>query len=209
MIKGNEKLIIICGMAHSGTTIVAHVIRQHPDFVLFNNGSMAFILENDFLLNANAQKIESLTQKENRVILKRPWIENNHTDWLIENMPNSYYLYCLKDKNSIIKSWSAHNSYVNPKFRKSSHDEKSNSYDTCYSNAMKLKDKVKNFMTIENEKLIANPIEMFNEINIFLNAKQFNYNLSDVSSTKSIKTKLIEERKKPNIKTQNNRYKML
>jgi hypothetical protein len=64
-------------------------------------------------------------------------------------------------------------------------------------------------MTIENEKLIANPIEMFNEINIFLNAKQFNYNLSDVSSTKSIKTKLIEERKKPNIKTQNNRYKML
>ena len=91
MIKGNEKLIIICGMAHSGTTIVAHVIRQHPDFVLFNNGSMAFILENDFLLNANAQKIESLTQKENRVILKRPWIENNHTDWLIENMPNSYY----------------------------------------------------------------------------------------------------------------------
>ena len=74
---------------------------------------------------------------------------------------------------------------------------------------MKLKDKVKNFMTSENEKLIANPIEMFNKINIFLNAKQFNYNLSDVSSTKSIKTKLIEERKKPNIKTQNNRYKML
>ena len=47
------------------------------------------------------------------------------------------------------------------------------------------------------------------DLEIILNAKQFNYNLSDVSSTESIKTKLIEERKKPNIKTQNNRYKML
>lgn len=209
MIEGNHKLIIICGMAHSGTTIVAHILRQHPDFILFNNGSMGFILENDFLLNANAEKIATLAQKEKRIILKRPWVENNHTDWLIENMPNAYYVYCLKSKESIIKSWSAHNSYVNPKFRNSSYDEKSKSYDTCYASATKLKDKVKNFMIVENDKLISSPRKMFNDINIFLNAKEFNYDLSDVSSTKSIKSKLIEERKRPNNKIQNNRYKML
>lgn len=209
MINGNEKLIIICGMAHSGTTIVAHILRQHPDFTLFNNGSMSFILENDFLLDANTEKIASLIQKEKRIVLKRPWVENHRTDWLIENMPESYYIYCIKNKESIIKSWSAPGSYVNPKFRNSSYEEKSKSYDTCYSSAMRLKEKVKNFMIVENEKLISSPRKMFNDINAFLNAKDFTYNLSDVSAANSIKTKLIDERKKPKVKTQNNRYKML
>ncbi len=208
MINGNEKLIIICGMAHSGTTIVAHIIRQHPEFKLFNNGSMRHILENDFLLNANAEKIKDLTKEEKRIILKRPWVESGRVDWLINNMPDAYYLYCLKDKEKIITSWSAKKSFVNPGFRNSSYEEKSKAYDECYRNAMKLKEKVKKFMIIKNDELLLSPRKMFDDINAFLDATEFSYDLSDVSSTKSIKTKLIEDIKRPN-KIQNNNYKML
>lgn len=195
MINDDHKLIIICGMAHSGTTIIAFILRQNPDFVLFVNGQQRDVLENDLLMQEDVKGIEEINKKDKRIILKRPWIESEITDWLIENMPNAYYIYSVKDKEENIKSWSKENAYVLKELKISSYEEKSKNYDKCYSDAMRLKENVKNFLIVENEKLIDDPKKIFDEINQFLGVEKFDYNLSDVSSTKSIKIKVSEEMK--------------
>jgi hypothetical protein len=183
-------------MAHSGTTIIAYILKQYPDFLLVVNGKQEDVLENDFLPKGDIEGIENINKNEKRIILKRPWIESGRTDWLIENMPNAYYIYCLKEKEKNIKSWSAPNAYVGNEFKKSPYEEKSKKYDECYNDAMKLKANVKKFFILENEKLLDNPKKMFDDINQFLNAEKFDYDLSVVSSTESIKIKINEERER-------------
>jgi len=199
-------LVIICGMAHSGTTIVAHILRQHPDFNLITNGLEKNLLENNFLLCNDIDKIKSLITQPYRTILKRPWVEARHTDWLIKNLPNAYYLYCLKSKDKIFESWSAENSNVNKFIRKYSKIEKNKLYDESLQSAMKLKENVKNFMIVENDELIINPHKVFRRINKFLNARDFTFDVSDVSATISIKSKLLSG---DTIKPQNRNIKLL
>lgn len=191
MIKNSQNLVIICGMAHTGTTVIAHILRQHPGITLVNNGSMAYILENDYLLDADETAIEQLLAHGDRVLLKRPWVEYHQTDWLIQHFPDAYYIYCLKEKERTIKSWSAPNSYVSEEFRNRSYDEKSKAYDDCFDSAMRLKDGVNKFISIDNGDVIEKPKEIFSNINHFLGLNPFEYDLSDISSSKPIKNLFV------------------
>ncbi len=191
MIKENQNLVIICGMAHSGTTVIAHVLRQHPELTLFKNGSMSYILENDYLLEADERSIEKLLEGGDRVILKRPWVEYHQTDWLIHNFPDAYYLYCIKEKERTIKSWSRPNSYVSDEFRSRSYEQLSEVFDHCYEIAMRIKDNVNHFYTLDNEEVIKNPESIFPSLNQFLNLGEFEYDLSDISSSKPIKNLFV------------------
>jgi hypothetical protein len=38
MISGNERLIVVFGMAHSGTTILTYVLNKHPETMLAVDG---------------------------------------------------------------------------------------------------------------------------------------------------------------------------
>lgn len=58
VLSGNERLIIEVGLAHSGTTILTHVLRQHPEVVFVVNGSEAWILENTWLPLEQAEPIQ-------------------------------------------------------------------------------------------------------------------------------------------------------
>lgn len=197
MIKDNSRLIIICGMAHTGTTIVADVLRQHPDNLIIKNGAMHWLLENDYLLEADTVGIESLLLvNKKRIILKRPWVEHLHTEWLISELPNAYYLYCKKNKEKTINSWSRSNSYVESELRNSTLKEKYDYYDDCCRSASKLQKNVERFHIVNNEEVIKNPISVFSGINNFLNQEKFDYDLSEISSSKSIKKKFKTRHKK-------------
>jgi len=194
MIDNNHRLIIICGMAHTGTTIIADILRQHPGNVLVKNGAMYWILENDYLLHANTEGIcELLSEHKKRIILKRPWVEHLHTQWLTSQMPDAYYLYCKKDKEKTIKSWSRENSYVESELRNDSYEDKSAHYDACYKSAMELRNKVQKFLVVENEDVIQNPEKAFSDINKFLELPEFDYDLSEVSQSRSIKKKFVHK----------------
>lgn len=183
-------------MAHTGTTIVAHVLRQHPELNLFKNGSEEFILENDILLNADSEKLKKILKPDERIILKRPWVEINQKRWLLSNLPNAYYIYCIKDKMKTIKSWSSPNSFVSDEFRELSFQKKSEAFDNCLNDALELKRKVKNFFLVNNEEVIHSPHKVFSEINNFLNVSNFDYDLTDISNKNSIKRKLNPSKKK-------------
>lgn len=198
MIQNNKNLVIICGMAHTGTTVLAHILRQHPELTLFKNGSEAFILENDILLNADTKALKEILKLNQRTILKRPWVETNQKNWLTKFLPKSYYIYCIKDKEKTIESWSSETSFVSDEFRNLSYKKKSEAFDNCFNDAIELKKTVKNFLTVNNEEVIKSPQETFLNINYYLNVSDFEYNLSDVSRKKSIKKKLSSSAKKLN-----------
>ena len=91
MIKNNEKIIVISGMAHSGTTILAYILQQHPEIYCFTNGDQACILENDLLLNKQNEAIEFVINSHfpKRILLKRPWTECKVLEWFSQELPNA------------------------------------------------------------------------------------------------------------------------
>ncbi len=201
MIKNDENIVIVCGMAHTGTTIVTHILRQHPELILFKNGSEEFILENDILLTADTEKLKKILKPDERIILKRPWVETNQKHWLLSKLPNAYYIYCIKDKEKTIESWSRENSYVSEEFRSLSFQKKSEAFDKCYTDAMDIKGEVDNFFIIHNEELIKSPKKIFSQVNDFLKISQFEYDVSDISKRKPIKKKLNPDRGWESIRT--------
>jgi len=192
MINNDHKLIIICGMPHSGTTILTYILRQNPDFMLFTNGTEINLLENDLLPLAKTEEIEKIDKTKKRIILKRPWVECGQVDWLIENMPNAYYIYCFREKENIIETWSSNKCVIGLEFIRSSYEYKIKQYEKCYENAAKLKKNVKNFMVVNYSELTSNSKKIFYNINEFLNCLKFDYDLSCIFSGNSIK-KIIQE----------------
>ena len=128
MIKNNEKIIVISGMAHSGTTILAYILQQHPEIYCFTNGDQACILENDLLLNKQNETIEFVINSHfpKRILLKRPWTECKVLDWFSQELPNARFIYCYKAFEDITKSWCKPTSWISEELRSASEEKQKN-----------------------------------------------------------------------------------
>lgn len=167
MISGNERLIIISGMAHSGTTILTYLIKQHPDLFCHTDGQESWLLENSLLFECNSDGIQNLlNHNPKRIILKRTWCFK-HYNWLNQQMPNAKYIYCLRDFDPISASWSKPNSFVSNKTR-TSNDQKS-IYDLNLECAMKLKSMVSHFQIVRHVDLLLDPKHVMSNIGEWLN----------------------------------------
>ena len=103
MIKDNHRIIIVFGMARSGTTVFTHVLNQHSKVRVFHN---VYNYENDMIFNKKVAAMENVVAQfpSRRVVFKRPWSESM-TDFFVEHMPDAYYLAMLKPFDMINKSW--------------------------------------------------------------------------------------------------------
>jgi len=102
MIRGNEHIIVIFGMARSGTTVFTHVLGQHHKICIFHN---VHNYENSFVFERRHQRIEKIVSKsDKRVIFKRPWSESM-VGFYLEHMPDAYYIAMLKPFEMINESW--------------------------------------------------------------------------------------------------------
>ena len=101
--KDNHRVIIVFGMARSGTTVFTHVLGQHYKLHLFHN---VYNYENDMIFNKKIENMESVVAQfpSRRVVFKRPWSESM-TDFFVEHMPDACYLAMLKPFEMINKSW--------------------------------------------------------------------------------------------------------
>ena len=150
MIKNNEKIIVISGMAHSGTTILAYILQQHPEIYCFTNGDQACILENDLLLNKQNETIEFVINSHfpKRILLKRPWTECKVLDWFSQELPNARFIYCYKAFEDITKSWCKPTSWISEELRSASEEKQKNCYEESWNSAMKLAQKTNYFKAI-------------------------------------------------------------
>jgi hypothetical protein len=192
MIVGNERLIIVLGMAHSGTTILAYVLKQHPQVLCFTDGTEAWLLENTLLLCAQTGSIQQLLNQypNQRILLKRPWSCIRHADWLEREMPNARYLYCVRPFEEIAQSWAKPTSFIDDHLRHSGIPHQRNFYRHCLERAMTLGTRVPYFRTVHHPDLVADPTRIMAETATWLKLSPWDFDVSEVSATKNIKDKL-------------------
>ncbi len=191
MIPGNERLIIVCGMAHSGTTILTHILRQHPNIKLITNGNESWLLENDWLPNEDSQAIANcLAENPNkRILLKRPWNVLHHGDWMAKEMPDAKFIYCDRPFSQIRKSWSKLTSLVDAKLRFDSNLQ-SEVYSKSVESLIGFSSRVNNIQIFPLTALMENPQEKVNRLTEWIGLSSFEFETSAVNGPLKIRTLL-------------------
>ena len=106
--------IIVCGMAHSGTTEVARVLGSPPGFRNYCSGREDHLLECDELLRRDAKALRSGIDAQERHgvetwVCKRPWLESDW-EWCIEEFPDAIFCIVVRPFWGLWGSWNKPNS---------------------------------------------------------------------------------------------------
>jgi hypothetical protein len=187
MIKNNDRLIIVAGMAYSGTTILTYILKQHPDIFCGVNSPNSRLLENSWLWDHHTTPIIRLLSDypNKQILLKRPWITSRSPGFLIENMPDAKYVYCHRDFEEIAKSWSKPTSLVIAECRNAKDQQ------TIYKKTME-KDEyfgrtIKNFYSVYHPKLLKEPRMVIDHLAKWLALDTYEFDLSKVDPQINIK----------------------
>lgn len=199
----DNRLIIVLGMAHSGTTVLVHTLLQCPKIVCLQSGTESWVFENKYLLPQFADTFkkednpvsEFVAKHPNKfVVLKRPRQENR-PDFFKTYMPNAHYFILLRSFDALVKSWSKENSSVSIGLRKASVQQKRLHYhkylEAANTFASKTGSKVQ---LIHHEEMCNNPSDTFAKIAAALGIK-FTFDTSDVGNLdKNVKEMLRSKR---------------
>lgn len=195
MIQENHRIIIIFGMAHSGTTIFAKTLAQCPQIHPFINGSEAWIFENN-QLGSRTDEDASFIQdallrlpKDHFIMLKRPWAEIDPV-FFKKHMPNASFYCFLKSFLDIKNSWSKPTSFV-PKPLKIDPTEQSNQYWLhlrAATNFPVILD-TKRYQIIEYGYFVSHPENVFKHVCEDLKIK-YQFDISEISPLGDVKTAL-------------------
>lgn len=181
-------------MAHSGTTIVSYILRQHPSVVVATDGHESWILENTSLPHEDHLAVQRIldSNPQKYVLMKRPWNCVYHIDWMGREMPNAKYIYCQKTFSEINKSWSKRSSFIEDKLRNSSAEEKCKFYNMCLSKSTELSEKVSHFYKVHHSDFMKNSEYIIKDIANWIGLKPFKFDVSKVSHH-NIKNTLKDE----------------
>jgi hypothetical protein len=159
VLAGNERLIVVLGMAHSGTTILTYVLKQHPDVLSAVNGPEAWILENDWLRLEQASPIQDVlcSFPNHRILLKRPWSCVWHGDWMAAEMPNARFLYCQREFGEIAQSWSKPTSFVDGTLRHAATQHKQELYQFFRRKGEEFGTRVPYFLKVDHAQFVEQP----------------------------------------------------
>lgn len=188
----SENIIVVTGMAHSGTTILTYLLQQHPEIVCYTDGGNHWILENDILSLKDLLILNRLMGQDlgHRLLLKKPGITNTNSEWLQEHLSSAYYVYCLRPFDEIVKSWNKKTTMVDEQLRNKDKDFQRQCYNQFLENDLQFGSKVKNFSIVEHEELLVNPVQIMKTVIKFLGLKSWDFDVSEVSSTNNIKETL-------------------
>lgn len=184
MLRRSERLIVIDGMAHSGTTVLAHVLQQHPGIILCRDGPKRWLLESDMLKQARTGEIASLLAKfpAHRLLVKAPWTIHCHADWVLGEIPEASYLYCLKPPEEMLASWARPTAYIESWLRDAVPEEKRRFLDESLRRAEELGKKLPRFRAVNNADLLRDPAAVIATLVAWLDLPPHRFDLSPVSA---------------------------
>lgn len=190
MINGNDRLIVVLGMVHSGTTILTHLLRQHPSVTLGlepDGNEPNWSLENRWTVLGEATPIEDLLRAHDCVLLKSIWYSWWSPDFLVSECQNAKFLYINKPFDLIRESWAKATSLADDDLRTATEEFQRQSYDVMSQAAADFGKKVVNFKKIAYTDLLAKPKEVISGIATWLDLPKFEFDVSQVSSEIDIK----------------------
>ena len=189
MLDGHERLIFIDGMAHSGTTILAYVLRQHPDIFLFTNGGAQVVLESDDVAHRRVGVLSSVLYSHTQkwVLVKRPWMISAYRDWLIREIPKAKFIYCEREFDKIVKSWEKPTSFVANSLREASREQKRLFHEIQTAVAHDFGRYVQHLNFVKHQAMLDNPKKTVDDIAEWLGLAPFEFDVSMVGEDKDIK----------------------
>lgn len=192
MIDCNDRLIIVLGMAHSGTTILTHILQKHPDVICGTDGAEAWILENIWLPLEQAEPIQQLLHNfpTKRILLKRPWNEVWHGEWMKREMPNAKFIYCYRSFLEISESWCKPNSMVDAELRDGDHQKQF--YEMCWECAGKFGSSVTHYRQHYHPDFVENPEKVIAEMATWLGLSPWMFDVTSVGNHLNIKDVLCK-----------------
>ena len=192
MIADNERLIIVLGMAHSGTTILTYLLRQHPEIYIVANGNEAWILENSWLPNELAEPIQGVLRRfpQKRILLKRPWNCVWHGEWMAREMPHARFIYCDRDFEAIAASWSKPTSFVDDRLRNGGLEHQRAHYEFCHERAETFAQSVPFFHRVDHSDFVRSPKETMARLAAWTGLPPFDYDVCEVGLRADIKRRL-------------------
>lgn len=166
-IPNHERLIVVMGMARSGTTIFTYVLCRHPQIALFRDGTEAWLLENDCLPRWQTDRIGRVTclfPEAKYVVLKRPWQEE-HVEWLHEHLPRARFIVLVRDREAIQQSWATTGRWALAG-RPQALNEPDACYDAYFERALRLADVLgeERCRTVRYERMVEAPNAVFGEL---------------------------------------------
>jgi hypothetical protein len=193
VIKNNNRLIIVLGMAHSGTTIFTKTLLQCPNVICLRNGPQRWIFENTYIRKRKTKPIEQFLceHPHSLVVMKKPWAET-HYEFFREKMPEAYFVCMLKSFKAIRRSWSKKTSFVSAGLRNGSEAAQKRHYDKYYNAAMNFPRETgaKRYFKLSYQKLLKNPNETFVKVNRFLDLN-FKFDTSEIKPGGNVKKTLL------------------
>lgn len=174
-----ERLIVVTGMPHSGTTIFTYILKQHPDIQLLAN-TIPNLLESWFIDDINVLDQAIATTDKRYIMVKRPALIWEYKKYLLEHMPNARFLYCLKSCKEAVNSWNKVTSVGG-----TAKDD--NAYEKFMENVVDFEQKTQHFKYVCHASFVNNPIDVLNDIVDWLDLKRFNFDVSQVDESKNIK----------------------
>jgi hypothetical protein len=195
----SSNLIIIDGVASSGTTILTYLLSKHPDVVLVKNGTCTRILENDWLLNRDHEKIDAAFAglgPGKKLLLKRPWSIYRFTGWLLEHYPEAYYVYSTRREEDVIRSWQKPESLVGDNWGRLRSDAEyaRGVLNEAHDRAEAFRRVAQQFTVVSHENLIYAPVPMLKDLTDWLGLAPFRYPTEIIGSC-NIKAPYLEQYK--------------
>lgn len=179
-------MIVIMGMAHSGTTIVAHILRQCPDLVLYCSGQQAGLLEcqevaahiptSGWDWRTLQSKNNALYAVDKHLLIKRPWSESRPT-WWVDYFPDSLFIICFRPFSQIKESWTGPRSMC-PSLKNKTEPQLWNYYKKSLKQALSFP--LKNYL-LEHTRLLNDPDQVLKEVAEFLKI-DYVFNISQVGN---------------------------
>lgn len=179
------KLIIIDGTAHSGTTILAYCLRQHPDINVYTGGPEQKLLENDWLRYKKLEPILKIVAEDPKyVLLKRPWTIKYNSQWLLENFLTAKFIYCTRNENDTIISWRSSGSMLSPEMKDLSKKAMQAMYHECNIIASAFSKQVPFFRYFDHATLSQ---ETLNELVAWLELPEFKFTIPTTNVKKLLR----------------------
>lgn len=196
MIEGSERLIVVLGMVHSGTTILTHILQQHPSVTLGlepGGNEPNWSLENRWTVLGESEPIQDLLKANDRVLLKSIWYSWWSPDFLVSECQSAKFLCINKPFGLIRESWTKATSLADDDLRIGGEDFQQKAYDAITNASVDFGKKVPAFKQVDYTDLLTNPEATILEVSNWLGLPQFDFDLSQVSSDIDIKKVLGRE----------------
>lgn len=133
-----RRLIVVTGMARSGTSVTAAFLGSHPEVKLVIGGGCWQVCETDLIRmemgEPDWRSIDELLRDNypKRILLKQPWVMNN---WMFARaIRPAKIVVCLRERRSQIGGWQNRRDMVSERCQK----EPDTVYNECISHLPRL-----------------------------------------------------------------------